>query len=117
MNALDTDPWPAMMNIYQPCVKLKEKVRIGSRITRRYDKAQTPLDRLATFYTKQRLPKAVQLLLEERKRTDPFTLSQNIDKALSVLTRPPAENKNYDHTVLVHKFPSSRGGEYAPTRP
>jgi len=42
LQALYRGPWSAMMNLYQPCVKLKEKVRHGSRVTRRYDRAQTP---------------------------------------------------------------------------
>jgi len=117
MNILYTGSWRAMMNLYQPCVKLKEKVRTGSRITRRYDCAQTPLDRLVAFYANQRLPKTVRALLEERKHTDPFRLSESIDKALGVLTRPPVQNKKSNHTVLEHKFPSPRGGEYNPTRP
>jgi transposase InsO family protein len=37
IQALYTGPWRTMMNLYQPCVKLKEKVRVGSRVTRRYD--------------------------------------------------------------------------------
>lgn len=117
INALYTGSWPAMMNLYQPCVKLKEKVRTGSRITRRYDPAQTPLDRLVAFYTNQRLPKAVRALLNERKQIDPFRLSETIDKALGALTRPPAQSKNRELAVLVHKFPSPRGGEHIPTRP
>jgi len=117
INVLYTGPWRAMMNLYQPCVKLKEKVRTGSRITRRYDCAQTPLDRLVAFYTNQSLPKAVRALLGERKHTDPFKLSESIDQALGVLTRAPAQSKENNHTVLEHKFPSPRGGEYNPTRP
>ena len=117
IDALYTGPWRAMMNLYQPCVKLKEKVRVGSKITRRYDPAQTPLDRLAAFYTKQPLPKALRALLDERKRTDPFRLSESIDKALGVLTRSPAQNRKRYNTVLAYKFSSPRGGEYNPTRP
>ena len=117
INALYTGPWRAMMNLYQPCVKLKEKVRTGSRITRRYTPAQTPLDRLAAFYTNPRRPKAVRALLDEPKRTDPFRLSQSIDKALGILTHPPAQTKNEKLNVVVQKFPSPRGGEHNPTRP
>ena len=59
IQALYTGCWGTMMNLYQPCVKLKEKVRIGARVTRRYDPPQTPLDRLVAFYADKRLPKAV----------------------------------------------------------
>ena len=117
INALYNGPWRAMMNLYQPCVKLKEKARVGPKITRRYDQAQTPLDRLVAFYTKQALPKALRALLDERERTDPFRLSETIDKALGLLTRAPAQNRKRNNAVLAHKFPSPRGGEYSPTRP
>ena len=117
IQALYSGCWRAMMNLYQPCVKLKEKVRVGSRITRRYDPAQTPLDRLVAFYTNQALPKAVRALLEERKHTDPFTLSKDIDKTLKALTRIAAQNNPQYQSVLAQKFPSPRGGEYNPTRP
>ena len=117
IQALYSGCWRAMMNLYQPCVKLKEKVRVGSRITRRYDPAQTPLDRLVAFYTNQALPKAVRALLEERKHTDPFMLSKGVDKALGALTRSPPQGKTRKLAVLAQKFPSPRGGEYNPTRP
>ena len=117
IDALYTGPWRAMMNLYQPCVKLEEKVRVGSRITRRYDPAQTPLDRLVAFYTNQALPKAVRALLEQRKQIDPFSLSDTIDKALGGLRRSPAKPENRKPIGLLPKFPSPRGGEYNPTRP
>ena len=56
-------------------------------------------------------------LLDEREGTDPFRLSETIDKALGVLTRSPAQNKKRKYTVLDQKFASPRGGEYNPTRP
>ena len=117
MNALYTGSWGTMMNLYQPCVKLKEKVRIGTRLTRRYDQAQTPLDRLIASYGEKRLPKAVRALREQRDRTDPFMLSTDIDKALHALTRIDAQKKNEFAAVLEHKFPSSGGGEYNQTKP
>lgn len=39
INALYRGPWRTMMNLFQPCVKLREKVRVGSRLIRRYDEA------------------------------------------------------------------------------
>ena len=117
MYVLYKGPWRAMMNLYQPCVKLKEKVRVGSRITRRYDRAQTPLDRLVAFYANKRLPKAVRALCDQRDHTDPFMLSKDIDKALSALTRIAPQNEKQKTTVLEQDFPSPRGGEYNQTRP
>ena len=34
------------LNFYQPCLKLVEKKRIGARVTRKYDQAQTPYQRV-----------------------------------------------------------------------
>ncbi len=76
-----------MMNLFQPCVKLVEKVRVGNRVRRRYDTPKTPLDRLAQCYLQTGLPLAVQKLLAARQNVDPFALSSRIDKALERLVR------------------------------
>jgi transposase InsO family protein len=110
INALYRSAWRTMMNLFQPCVKLKEKVRVGSRITRRYDTAQTPLDRLVTYYGADRLPDAVTALLEERRRTDPFTLSADIDRQAAKLTRPTVAKKAKINTNTKQFSPSPRGG-------
>ena len=117
IQALYTGCWRAMMNLYQPCVKLKQKVRIGSRITRRYDQPQTPLDRLITYYAGKRLPKAVRALRDQRDHTDPFMLSKGIDKALGALTRIGREKETAKKSVLIQKIPSLGGGDCNQTRP
>jgi len=111
MNALYRSAWRTMMNLFQPCVKLKEKVRVGSRITRRYDNAQTPLDRLVTYYgAADRLPEAVTALLEQRTRTDPFALSADIDRQVAKLTRPTVAKNAQSSTHIEQCSPSPRGG-------
>ena len=110
INALYRSAWRTMMNLFQPCVKLKEKVRVGSRITRRYDNAQTPLDRLVTYYGADRLPDAVTALLEERRRTDPFALSADIDRQVAKLTRPTVAKNAQRNTHVEQCSPSPRGG-------
>ena len=59
-----------------------ERRRVGSRITRRYDAARTPLDRLADFYGDQAMPQSVRALLSQRDRTDPFELAETIEREL-----------------------------------
>ena len=76
-----------MMNLFQPCVKLVEKVRVGNRVRRKYDAPLTPLDRLAAHCPRASQPLAVQKLLAARLNIDPFALSLRIDKALSRLVR------------------------------
>ena len=79
--------------------------------------AQTPLDRLAAFYANKPLPKVVGALCGERDRTDPFRLSETIDKAMAALARKSEKAKKNKYTVLAQNFPSPRGGEHNPERP
>jgi hypothetical protein len=82
MNDLYRHELRVMMNLFQPSVKLIEKRHIGSRITRRYDAPQTPLDRLVAFYGKDALPPNLALLLALRQQLDPFELASRIERAL-----------------------------------
>ena len=109
MNALYCGSWGAMMNLYQPCVKLKEKVRVGSRLTRRYDQAQTPLDRLAAHHLDNAVPAKVQALLKHRNKLDPFTLSEDIDEQLKHITALRLAEHPNKVTVLAEWTPSPRG--------
>jgi len=83
MNALSREDLSRMMNLFQPSVKLKEKCRVGSRLTRRYDTPQTPLDRLVASYADRPLPPRVKQLQALREHLDPFELSEAIETALT----------------------------------
>ena len=101
MNALCRDDLSRMMNLFQPSVKLKEKCRVGSRLTRRYDTPQTPLDRLVASYADRPLPPRVKRLQALREHLDPFELSERIETALTRIDRlrqvPKEENQpNYN---------------------
>jgi len=85
MNALYAGNLRLMMNLFQPCVKLREKQRVGSRMRRRYDAAQTPLDRLMAWHGEQTPPLPVKRLLMTRDQTDPFGLSEAIEQACAAL--------------------------------
>jgi hypothetical protein len=87
MNDLYSNELRLMMNLFQPSVKLIERVRVGSRLTRRYDKARTPLDRLAAFCKNRPLPEAVRALLAQREAINPFELSAAIDRKLDRIER------------------------------
>jgi len=80
LNDLYRNELRLMMNLYQPTVKLESKVRVGSRLRRRYSPAQTPLDRLLT-HTEVDLHKA-QELRKIRETLDPFELSKTIERKL-----------------------------------
>ena len=82
MNALYRGELGVMMNLFQPCVKLIRKERVGTRVRRYYDEAKPPLDRL--------LGAAPSMLaaierLNQRERTDPFVLSASIEEQLDRL--------------------------------
>lgn len=83
MNALYRQEWRLLTNLLLPSVKLKEKIRIGSRIKRVYDNAKTPLDRLIKSKKGDRAKLEEYRLL--RERLDPFELSRKVDQKLDVI--------------------------------
>ncbi len=85
INDLYGKQWRLMMNLFQPSVKLLRKVRVGSRLIRKYDKPQTPLDRLLAS-AGGNLEK-LQGLLALRQRLDPFQLADAIERKLEGITR------------------------------
>ncbi len=92
MNAFYGGPWRTMMNLFQPCIKLQTKIRQGSRLIRRYDTPQTPLDR--RIASESGLASRIEKLLRLRGHCDPFELSRTIDQQLEAiwaLTNPHYE--------------------------
>jgi len=85
INALYQRDLRLFMNLFQPSVKLAKKVRVGSRLKRVYDAAQTPLDRVAACPDANRLKVAA--LRQLRARLDPFVLAQRIDERLAHIFR------------------------------
>ena len=69
-----------LQNLFLPSMKLSEKVRVGSKLRRRYDKPLTPLERLLAC--PQADPAKLQELKKLRKATDPFALAKTIEQKL-----------------------------------
>ena len=69
-----------LQNLFLPSMKLLEKTRIGSKLKRRYDQPQTPLDRLLNC--PQADPLTIQKLKDLRQSTDPFALAKRIEQKL-----------------------------------
>ncbi|GIW54322.1 MAG: hypothetical protein KatS3mg082_2373 [Nitrospiraceae bacterium] len=95
LNALYAD-LRLFQNLFQPSMKLVRKVRVGSRLIRRYDAPQTPFERVRACPEAD--PAKVAALEQVLKTTDPFVLSQRIDRHLEQLwalatraTRTPRE--------------------------
>jgi hypothetical protein len=80
MNDLYRNELRTLQNLFLPSMKLIRKSRVGSKLKRRYDKPQTPLERVAAC------PQADPLKLAELKKlrdaTDPFELAKTIERKL-----------------------------------
>jgi hypothetical protein len=95
LNALYAD-LRLFQNLFQPSMKLVKKERVGSRLIRRYDQPQTPFERVRACADAD--PQKVTALEQVLTTTDPFALSQRIDRHLEQLwalatraTRTPRE--------------------------
>jgi hypothetical protein len=80
MNRLYAGDLRLFQNFFMPSVKLLSKHRIGSRLTRRYDRPRTPLERLAGRKGVDRAK--LQALRELRGQLDPMQLSASINRQL-----------------------------------
>ncbi len=67
-------------NLFRPSMKLRCKIRIGSRLIRRYDTPRTPFERVVE--SRKGDPKKLAALKHTLKTTDPFELSTRIDQQL-----------------------------------
>ena len=90
LNALYDQMW-VYYNLFQPVMHLKEKVATGTRLTRRWDTAKTPLARLlatAVLSAEQQVALETQVAV-----TNPRRLRQRIYSGLRELLRgePPRE--------------------------
>jgi hypothetical protein len=83
MNDLYANELSSLMNFFYPCIKLIEKVRIKSSIKKKYDKAQTPYQRLMASNCLNEKQKAI--LSAKFKSMDPFLLQQITQKKLKLI--------------------------------
>jgi hypothetical protein len=86
------------VNFLHPVRKLREKVRHGSRITRRYDTAQTPYRRLLASGVLQR--NSQNGLAARSKAVDPLRLKLEIEAAQRTLAERAVR------PVIVHPLRS-----------
>ncbi len=80
INELYQNELRILQNLFLPSMKLSKKTRVGSKLKRRYDKPQTPLDRLLNC--PQADPVKTQQLKGLRHRTDPFELAKRLEHKL-----------------------------------
>lgn len=112
INDLYGREWRLMMNLFQPSVKLLRKLRVGSRLTRKYDKPQTPLDRLLA--SGQGNAEKLKSLKKLRETLNPFELARSIDRKLEKISRlasppralPDQESKKTPKQTSSRPLPS-----------
>ncbi len=80
MNDLYRHELRLWLNLYLPSVKLVKKVRVGSKLRRVYDAAQTPFERVLA--SPQANPAHVAALKSLMKSLNPFALAKVIDQKL-----------------------------------
>ena len=78
-------------NLFLPSVKLHSKVRVGSRLRRRYQAPQTPFQRLCACASSSVHPHRLAELQRQRDTLDPFALSQIIQTKLEGIFQLAAE--------------------------
>jgi transposase InsO family protein len=115
MNALYRQELRLFQNLFLPSVKLIRKVRIGSRIRRVYDQAQTPFERVCACPEAD--PLRVAQLRQVRAQLDPFALAEAIDAKLTRLYTlahhravplQPAGEKQAELSPASHRHRSKR---------
>ncbi len=81
MNEIYIEYWNPLQNFFLPTFKLKEKIRIGARIKKVYDKPITPYQRLMEFkgLTEEQKNK----LSIQKKTLNPFILKKGLEQKLS----------------------------------
>lgn len=80
MNDLYRQELRLWMNLYLPSVKLVKKTRVGSKLRRVYDAAQTPFQRVLASH--QAHPAEGPRLRAQMQSLDPFELSRTIERKL-----------------------------------
>jgi hypothetical protein len=86
MNDLYRNELRLWLNLFQPSAKLMKKVRVGSKLRRRYDLPRTPLDRLQAEQEQEAtMCRQLAALVQLRQAQDPFELSRQIDHKLQRL--------------------------------
>ena len=105
MNDLYRNELHDYQNLFQPSVKLKKKIRIGSKTKRVYGPPLTPLERV--LQCKNTRPSEVAALKKRHQQLDPFQLTQTIDRKMKAIyemvlnQRVPKDQKETSSPSMV----------------
>jgi hypothetical protein len=83
MNDLYRHELRLWMNVFLPSVKLARKVRVGARLRRVYEAAQTPLQRVQASGEGE--AEALARLQAQQGSLDPFELNRRIEEKLGAI--------------------------------
>jgi hypothetical protein len=79
-------------NFFQPVMKLLEKTRIGSKVRKKYDKAQPPYQRVLAS---PEVPKEIKKQLRgQYRKLNPAELKRNIENLQSLLLQFVSDKHN-----------------------
>ena len=85
LNQLYTTEWNLYFNLFNPSVKLIEKHRQGSKITKKYDSPKTPLQRL--LESKHVEDKMKNKLKEHYEKLNPFQLQKRMKRKIDAIIK------------------------------
>lgn len=83
LNDLYKNELRLLMNLFIPSMKLKKKIRVGSKLRKVYDQPKTPLDRVIQAHKGLNAP--IHQFLRMRSQLDPFELSITIENKLRTI--------------------------------
>ena len=111
VNELCVGPLHVMIDLFQASIRLIERRRVGSCLSRRYEAAGTPLDCLVDRSAGASMPGAVRARPALRRRTDPFELAARIERQLEVIERTQDGRPAPIHCPVARRpAPPPRGG-------
>ena len=94
MNEIYKNCWNPLLNFFIPSFKLKEKIRIGARIVKKYDTPQTPYDRLmkSSHLSDERKER----LKQAKAKLNPFDLKKDLEARLKIFFEELRKSKIRD---------------------
>jgi transposase InsO family protein len=101
MNDLYENDLRCFMNMFMPSMKLKKKIRVGSRIRKIYDAPKTPLDRLLESGAAD--PDRMAALVKLRNTLNPFELSRSIETKIERIQKLVEKRSNSNRIVKQNK--------------
>ncbi len=105
MNDLNRHELRLFQNAFLPSTKLIRKIRIGSRLTRRYHIPQMPWHRVLASPQRDRMKVAA--LLARLEILNPFELADTIDRKLAAIYRLSSTPKRFGSRPLPKMLPAS----------